>query len=137
MEIVAWFLTFTACLWVLWWMLSADARKFRKFEADVRSRIAISEQEFAANYFRCEQIPIDVAFRVRQVFGRFTGIPAEKILPDDDFQMFVQDNEEELMISLEQEFGLTIADSEAIKMRATVRSVSMVMANIVRGSLPM
>ena len=97
-------------------------------------RIPVSGQEFAACYYESEQIPIDVVFRVRQVIGRFTGIPAEKILPDDDFQMFVRDNEEELINSLEQEFGLTITDSEAIKMRATVRSMSMVMANIVRGS---
>ena len=134
MEIVRLFVAFAACILVLWWMLNADTRKFRKFEATVRGRHSISIQDFESHYFRCEQVPIDVAIRVRQIMARFMSIDAEKILPDDDFQMFIRDNDVELIAALEVEFSVTIPNLEAIKMRPTVRSVSMAVASIMQGT---
>lgn len=137
MDIVAWICAVGACLWVLWWMLNSEGRKFRKFEAEVRARSPISEQDFERHYLRCEDVPTDVVLRVRQVFARFTGIPAEKILPDDDFHLFVDDNEWELMDALEQEFAIKIPDSQDVaKLRPTVRSVSMVLAKVVLLGMP-
>ena len=136
MDIVAWICAVAACLWVLWWMLNSEDRKFRKFVADVRARSPISEQDFERHYWRCGDVPTEVALRVRQVFARFTGIPAENILPDDNFHIFVTENEMDLMDALEQEFAMTIPDSEAAKLRPSVRAVSMVLANVVLLGMP-
>ena len=134
MEIVRLFVAFAACILVLWWMLNADTRKFRKFEAEVRGRHSISMQDFESHYFRCEQVPIDVAIRVRQILARFVAVDAEKILPDDDFQLIIRGNDVELITALELEFAVTIPNLEAMKMRPTVRSVSMALASIMQGS---
>lgn len=135
MEIVAWVVAFTACLAVLGWMLTADLRKFRKFAAAVRARPPVAEEEFASRYFRCEHVPVEVAERVRQVFGRFTGFPAENILPDDDLQPFILGIEDEFIAALEEEFSIRVPEAEAVKMRATVRSVAMGIASAFQGSI--
>lgn len=138
MDLVAWFAVWfaevAACFWVLWWMVHADSRKVRRFEAEIRRRPPVPEQEFESHYFRCDRVPIEVAFRVRQFFSKVTGLPAQNILPDDDFCHDFRDNEGEVIALLEQEFGVTIPDAEACRMRATVRSVSMVVASVMRAN---
>jgi acyl carrier protein len=96
------------------------------------ARLTVSDREFVARYFRCEQVSSEVAVQVRRIFAEFTELPVQTILPDDDFRAYLLDNEFEMATVLEHAFKLTIPDSDAAKMRATVRSVSIVMAELVR-----
>jgi hypothetical protein len=64
------------------------------------------------------------------VFAELTDIPVEQILPDEDFQSYINDCEEEWIERLEQEFGITFSDDAAAKMRGTIRSVAMAVAEM-------
>jgi hypothetical protein len=125
MEIVVFVVGTTACLAVLGWMLGADGRKLRRFAAEVRARPPAPEEEFVSRHFRCEHVPDEVALRVRELFARFTGFPAENILPDDDFQAYLLGLEDDFVAALEDEFHITLPMGEAVQMRATVRSVAL------------
>jgi len=103
-------------------------------EAEVCARQPISDQEFESQYFRCVQVPIDVAIRIRRVFAKFTGLPIQNILPDDDLRPYVLDNEDEVLDAIEKEFALTISNSHSVKILTTVRSVSMVIAEQMRAA---
>jgi hypothetical protein len=130
-----WCGAFTACFWVLWWLLASEYRKIRIFETELHQRTPISDEEFATCYSLGGRDAPDVASRVRRVFAEHTGYPAEKILPDDDFWRFVADlDADALLKALEQEFAVTVPDAEAASMSPTVRSVSLAMAKLVQGS---
>jgi acyl carrier protein len=97
----------------------------RKFYAEYRARAPISDEEMIAKFFYDVTIAPTIPARVRHVFGRELGLEPERILPDDDFmQIYAEFDLGEIVLEVEEEFGICIENDIASTMKGSVRDIA-------------
>jgi hypothetical protein len=113
-----------AAIWAAVRLLDPDLREWRRYEAELRARPLVPDEELVAGYFGSGTIP-DIPARVRRVFAEWMGYPADRLLPDDDFTFFWAELDgEPLIVSLEEEFGAVFPEADVATTRPTIRQVS-------------
>ena len=107
---------------VLLWIIDP----YRRFRKQLDQRSPMLDAELIAMYFSEGKTPAEVVARVRRVFSEQTGLPAEKILPDDDFSFYWDEiDAAPFFESLDTEFDRHFTDDEInLVTSPTVRSVS-------------
>lgn len=96
-------------------------RKYReKVKRAFEGREEMSPPDFYAAYFKPEDVSMDIVTRVIRILEQELGEDLSRLSAEDDFTKnlsFFFDNdsmfEVELVLRLEEEFGITITDAEA------------------------
>lgn len=106
----------------------ARARQRRVREA-FAGREPLTAQEFFERYFRAEGIPFSVVSGVRRILEEHLGADLSRLAASDDFSKnlgffwrYDSMADVEIVLALEKEFGIEIADEEAAAAR-TVRDI--------------
>ena len=107
-----------------------DELKRRKYESSLASREAVTGEQLFQQFFKVNEIASDVPGAVRAIFAKHMSYPAEKMLPDDDFNFFWNEMDmADLVRDVESRFDISISDSDAERCRCTIRSVSLLVAS--------
>lgn len=120
------FLAMLAAIAVLVWLLDPNLRRGREFTAALATREPVSDEELFARHYYPDEAFANLPGRVRRVFARHMGYPAEKLLPDDDLLFFWAELDMvDLIRDLESEFGIEITNADVATVpRCTIRAVS-------------
>ena len=128
-----WIVAFAGCILVLWKVLTTEDPKVVQFHAKIHSRSPISDCELVSQYMMADNVTVDVVGRVRKLFAQGTGLPAEKLLPDDRFPhpyYFADLDGDAFVVNLEAEFSVTIPASDLDRMVLTIRCCSKVIQKL-------
>jgi hypothetical protein len=120
-------LAVVVCL-LMWW-LDPNLRRQRKYEAELKDREPLPDEEMMTRYFATDDGPSKVPAQVRRVFARHMEYPPDKLLPDDDLAFFWAElDTAELIEELESEFKITISQAEAEQTPCSIWAVSLMVA---------
>ena len=107
-------------------------RERRKVEAAFTGRDPLSDEQFFERYFRTKGVRIEVASEVRRILTEQLGQDLSRLQSSDDFTknlkfLFEFDSlvDVEIVLALEEGFGIKITDEEAQAMR-TVEDIVLV-----------
>jgi acyl carrier protein len=99
-------------------------KRKREMQAAFAGREALNEQTFYERYFQSRGVPADVVFRIRRILERDLDADISRLRPEDDFAgnlKFFFDYDDLVSIyiveDIEKEFGVSISDDEASRMR--------------------
>ncbi len=116
--LIAVFLVIGIPFWV-YWVYDSRTRK-KKFAAAFEGRDPLDEQMFYERYFQSRGAPADVVMKVRRILERVLRADLSRLKAEDDFtqnlSFFFQFDsmaDVEIVVELEKEFGIKIADIEA------------------------
>ena len=117
---------------LVWW-LDPNARRERRFTTKLKVREPLSDAAMVSRYFATDDIVPETPGRVRRLFAKQMGYPADKLLPDDDLTFYWYDLDMiELMKELEVDFGIEITDKDAEGTPCTIRDVSLLVSGKVK-----
>jgi|ERR1700754_985250 len=92
----------------------------KKLDAAFAGRERLDEQTFYERYFRSRGVPADVVIKVRRILEEEFDIDLSRVSAEDDFARnlrFIADygslDAVEVLLRLEEEFGIEINDAEA------------------------
>ncbi len=101
----------------------------KQLEKTFAGREPLSAEDFYLRYFQERGFSRDLVIRVKKVFDANIGFDLSRLSAEDDFSKelnFIWDHDSladvETVIGLEKEFGITISDDEAVRMK-TIRDV--------------
>ncbi|NNE67274.1 MAG: acyl carrier protein [Pyrinomonadaceae bacterium] len=102
-----------------------NRRKFkRNYEIAFDGRKSRSEEDFYDEFFAAREIPKDIAIKVRRLLEDELNTDLSRLKTTDDFSknlgfFFEHDSyvDVEIVIRLEEEFGISITDEEAAGLR--------------------
>ncbi len=101
-----------------------ERRRKRNIQSAFAGREPLDEQTFYDRHFRSRSVPADVVFRIRRILERVLDADMSCLRPEDDFTgnlKFFFDHDEFSSIyiveEIEKEFGISISDEEASRMR--------------------
>ena len=111
---------------VLVWLLDPNLRRGREFTAELATREPVADDDLFGRHFSPAETGPEVPGRVRRVFTRHMGYPAEKLLPDDDLSFFWNEADAvDLIRDLEREFGIEITVADVATLQScTIRAVA-------------
>jgi len=105
----------------------------KKLEAAFAGREPLDEQTFYETYFRSRGVSVDVVTTVRRILEEEFDLDLSRLSAEDDFARnlsFVVDygslDHVEVVIRLEEEFGIKITDAEAEHTTTVAGIVTMV-----------
>jgi hypothetical protein len=97
----------------------------RWYEKKLAAREPLSDASMIEQYFATGCVPPDVPRKVRQIFAKHMACPAEKLLPDDDLNVFWNDFDMSGIIGeLEVAFQVKIIEKDCEGTPCTIRSVA-------------
>ena len=92
----------------------------KKLEAAFAGREPLDESTFYERYFRSRGVPADVVIKVRRILEEEFDVDLSRVSAEDDFARnlsFITEygslDAVEVVIRLEEEFGIEISDAEA------------------------
>ncbi len=92
----------------------------KKLEAAFAGRGPLDEQTFYERYFKSRGVPAGVVIKVRRILGEEFDVDFSRVSAEDDFAVnlsFIADygslDAVEVVMRLEEEFGIEISDAEA------------------------
>ena len=92
----------------------------KKLEAAFAGREPLDDQTFYEVYFRSRGVPADVVVKVRRILEEEFDVDLSRVSAEDDFASnlsFIADygslDAVEVVMRLEEEFGIEISDAEA------------------------
>jgi acyl carrier protein len=119
------------------WVFDPSERPLRRFKSELAARESLSDSAMVSQYFSPDFAGHDVPGTVRRIIGEQMGLPADKLLPDDDLSGCYPDLDLiELVRELEEEFELTISDADAEQTPFTVRALTELMINKIGRARP-
>lgn len=119
---------FVALLLLVWWL-----DPLRWYEKKLAARDSLSDESMIEQYFATGSVPHNVPGKVRQIFAKHMAYPVEKLLPDDDLNVFWTDFDmSEIIDEFRETFQIEIADADCERTRCTIRSVSELIVNKMR-----
>jgi len=105
-------------------LLHPDERRARFYEKQFSVRDALNDADLHRQYFTAD-MPLQTPARVRRILAEHMGYPADKILPDDDFMFYWREIDlEDVFKDLEEEFNISVTQSEIRNSTCTVRSLA-------------
>jgi acyl carrier protein len=126
--IVAFVLAVGAPMWIY-----ASRAKRKRFEAAFAGREPLDAQAFYERYFQSRGVPADVVIKVRRILEDVLDADLSRLKAEDDLTsnlsfFFQYDSmaDVELVIRLEEEFGIKITDAEAEQTHTVEDIVSLV-----------
>lgn len=113
-----------------------DERRARKrVEAAFAGREALTDEQFFEKYFRAKGVRNDVASEVRRILAEQLGQDLSRLQSGDDFTknlkfLFEFDSlaDVEIVLAIEESFGIKVTDEEAQAMR-TVEDIVLAVHN--------
>ena len=109
---------------LLAWRLDPNLRLRRQ----VAAREPLPDADLAAHYFATDELAPELPAQVRRVLAKHTGLPAERLWPDDDLTFAWVVDVLVVLADLEEVFGIAITDAEAERTLCTIRAVSLLVA---------
>ncbi len=110
---------------VLVYFFDPNGRAQRCYERQLKEREPVDDTELLESYFSAEVVDPEIPGRVRTILAKHMCYPAEKMLPDDDLTFFWDDLDGiDLMLELEQQFGIKIDDTDAEHTSCTIHDIS-------------
>lgn len=111
--------------------------KSEKLDDAFAGREPLDEQTFYEKYFRARGVPSDVVIKVKRIFESELGVDLSRLSAEDDFSrnlsfLWEYDSmaDVEIVIRLEEEFGIKIADAEAEKANTIEAIVNLVWSKL-------
>jgi acyl carrier protein len=108
-------------------------KKKRKMEEAFAGREPLDEQTFYEKYFRARGVPADIVLKVRHILEDELNADLSRLAAEDDFSRNVSFFWEydsladvEIVMRLEEEFGIKITDAEAGRTRTVEDIVNLV-----------
>ncbi len=137
MEKFLWFAVLLVFVWLMVWWLDPDLRRARSYEKELAAREPTSDGDFTARHFTSGEESPDIPAFVRRVFAKYSGLPAEKLLPDDDLGfVWAETDASELIAEIEAAFGVTFSPSEVEQTPCTIRAVSFLVTRMAARNPP-
>jgi acyl carrier protein len=108
-------------------------KKKRKLEEAFAEREPLAEHAFYEKYFRARGVPADIVLKVQRILGDELNADLSRLSAGDDFSrnlsfFWEYDSmaDVEIVMRLEEEFGIKIADAEAERARTVEDIVDLV-----------
>jgi acyl carrier protein len=108
-------------------------KKKRRMEKAFAGREPLGERTFYEEYFRARGVPADIVLKVRRILEDELNADLSRLAAEDDFSRnlsFFWDYDSmadvEIIMRLEEEFGIKIADTEAGQARTVDDIVNLV-----------
>jgi acyl carrier protein len=120
-----WFFLLVGAVALLVWLFDSNLRRGRVFQAELRERAAVPDEELVAQFFPDAGMSAEVPIRIRRLFAEGRGYPADRLLPDDDFGFILDElDAAPLLEELEGMFGIVIPAADAEATLPTIRGLS-------------
>lgn len=121
-----------------------DWRLRRKVDSVFASREPLSEAGFYEKYFQDRGVPFDVVIKMREILESELNADLSRLSADDDFtkelSFFWEEDsmaDVELLVRIEEEFGIKIQDEEAGLMFTSMNTmIETVMRKLTQSSTP-
>ena len=121
------------------WGIGSFFDSDRKMKAELKDLLSKSPsrspQDYYERFFADSGVPQKVVSKIREIFNEQTGIDLKALEPDDDLSgdyslIWALDSmaDVEIVIALEEEFGIEISDGEAVAMKS-LRSIAETVAS--------
>lgn len=137
MEKYLWFVVLLLLVWLMLRWLDPDLRRSRSYEKELAVREPTPDGDLFASHFTPGEVAPDVPAFVRRAFAKHMGLPAEKLLPDDDFTYaWAEMDASELIAEIESAFGVTFSSFEVAQTPCTIRAVSSLVTRIAGSNRP-
>ena len=114
------------------WLWEAREKK-KKIAAAFADREAVDERTFYERYFQNNGVPADVAIKVRRILEDELGVDLSRLTAEDDFTRnlsffweYDSLTDVEVVMRIEEEFGIKISDEEAGKTHTVKNLVDLV-----------
>jgi acyl carrier protein len=116
---------FLGVVFVLVYFFDPNMRAQRRYERQLKEREPVDDEGLLEEYFLPEELDRDIPARVRGILAKHMGYPAERMLPDDDL-MFYWDEVDaaELVLEIEERFGIKITEADTEHKMFTIREIS-------------
>jgi hypothetical protein len=100
----------------------------RWYEKKLAARVPLSDDSMI-EYFATGSVAPNIPGKVRDIFAKHMAYPAEKLLPDDDLNVFWNDFDMcDVIREFEETFEVTIVDKDCEGTPCTIRSVAELIA---------
>jgi acyl carrier protein len=114
-----------AVVCLLVFLFDPNQRAERRYNQQLKERGPADDEELLEAYFSPEEVDRDIPGQVRAILAKHMAYPREKMLPDDDLLFFWYDLDAvDLMIEIEERFGIKINDTDAEQTALTIRDIS-------------
>jgi acyl carrier protein len=104
-----------------------------KFAKEVRSREPIDDETFWAISYKKSGIPFEIAATVRRIYGEQLGHDPTKLRAEDFDPAIWEIDTIELVMEVEEEFGISISDREAEQTWDSIDSIVQLVARKLAG----
>jgi acyl carrier protein len=116
---------FIGAVFVLVYCFEPNLCAQRCYERQLKEREGVDDQDLLESYFSTEEMDPDIPGRVRGILAKQMGCTPEKMLPDDDLTFFWDDVDGiDLILELEDQFGMKINETDAERTAYTIREIS-------------